>query len=112
MTSKGIPCRSASHSRVGPARSATRAVTVGLERPLFFAMMSAVSSAGLSSIPLSRWKRVPAAGMKPEESAVEPRGTRSRSSISTSAPASRAASEAVRPHAPAPITSTGTQTGK
>jgi len=39
---------------------------------------------------------------------VEPEGLASRSSTSTSAPASFAASAAVRPQAPAPMTTTGT----
>ena len=39
-----------------------------------------------------RWKRVGAAGTKPEESAVEPEGVASRSRTSTSCPASFAAS--------------------
>ncbi len=59
-----------------------------------------------SEMPSARWKRVPAAGMRPAESAVEPRGTGSRSTTTTSAPASLAASAAHRPAAPAPTMTT------
>src|SRR6185312_5451508 len=68
--------------------------------------MSFSNSAGESLTPRARWYRVPAAGIKPEDNAVEPRGTLSRSNTTTSAPASCAASAAIKPHAPAPITAT------
>ena len=60
---------------------------------------------GESSTPAARWKRVAAAGMNPDESAVEPEGEASLSSTSTRA--FFAASAATKPHAPAPITTTG-----
>jgi hypothetical protein len=41
--------------------------------------MSAAKRSGVSSMPASRWKRVPAAGMSPADSAVEPAGAASRS---------------------------------
>jgi hypothetical protein len=71
--------------------------------------MSPASSSGVSTMPSAFWKRVPAAGMRPVESVVLPVGLASRSSTSTSAPPSFAARAAVRPHAPAPMTSTGTE---
>ena len=58
------------------------------------------------------WKRVPAAGMSPADSAVEPDGTASRSITTGSTPASLAASAAHRPAAPAPMISTGTSLSK
>ena len=63
-------------------------------------------------MPLARWICVPAAGIRPEDSAVEPCAIASRSSISTSAPASRVASAAVMPAAPAPTIATGTSSAK
>ena len=60
----------------------------------------------LSCSPRLAWKRVAAAGMSPADSAVEPRGTGSRSSSTASAPASVAASAAQSPAAPAPTIST------
>ena len=59
-------------------------------------------------MPLSRWKRVPAAGMSPAESAVEPDGTSSRSMTTASMPDSFAASAAQSPAAPAPTMMSGT----
>ena len=55
-----------------------------------------------------RWKRVPAAGMSPAESAVEPDGTSSRSMTTASMPDSFAASAAQSPAAPAPTMMSGT----
>jgi hypothetical protein len=43
--------------------------------------------AGVSSIPAARWNRVPAAGISPADSAVDPDGTASASTTSTSPPA-------------------------
>ena len=60
-------------------------------------------------MPLARWKRVPAAGISPAESAVEPDGTSSRSTTTASTPASFAASAAHNPAAPAPTMTSGTR---
>jgi hypothetical protein len=66
-----MPCRSASHSIVGPEARQTASTMRPLASPWFLRWMSeAISSA--ESLP--RWKRVGAAGTKPEESAVEPDG--------------------------------------
>src|SRR5690606_23443430 len=67
--------------------------------------------AGVSSTPRAFCRLVPAAGIMPEDIAVDPLGDGSRSSTSTSAPASCAAKAATRPQAPPPITSTGTERG-
>ena len=48
----------------------------------------------------------------PEDRAVEPAGTGSRSMTRTSTPASPAASAATRPQAPAPTIATGTEAAK
>src|SRR5262245_36752413 len=56
-----------------------------------------------------RWNFVPAAGMSPADSAVEPAGTASRSITIGSMPASFALSAAHRPAAPAPRISSGTR---
>src|SRR5450759_1965218 len=69
--------------------------------------MSAANGCGLSAMPLARWKRVPAAGMSPADSAVDPAGTASRSISTASTPASLAASAAHSPAAPAPTISSG-----
>ena len=53
-------------------------------------------------------RRVPAAGMKPEDRAVEPVAMASRSSSTQSMPASRKRTAAVKPQAPAPTMTTGT----
>src|SRR5262245_58931492 len=74
--------------------------------------MSAANTAALSAMPFSRWNRVPAAGMRPAESAVEPDGTSSRSMTTASIPASFAASAAHRPAAPAPTMTSGTRMSK
>jgi hypothetical protein len=60
-------------------------------------------------MPLARWNRVPAAGMRPAESAVEPDGTASRSMTMGSTPASFAVSAAHSPAAPPPTISSGTR---
>ena len=52
--------------------------------------------------------RVAGAGMKPEDSAVEPLGLASRSSNRQSTPASRRFSAVTRPQAPAPTMATVT----
>ena len=75
---------------------------------LALARMSAAKISGVSSMPSRACSRVPAAGIMPVESEVLPVGFSSRSSTSTSAPPSRAASAAARPQAPAPMTTTGT----
>ncbi len=60
----------------------------------------------------SRCTRVPAAGMKPLDSAVDPLASASRSSSTQSTPASRSISAAVRPQAPAPTMATGVWGGR
>ena len=59
-----------------------------------------------SSSPAARCSLVPAAGICPLESEVLPEGLASRSRITTSAPCSFAASAAIVPQAPAPMTRT------
>jgi CO/xanthine dehydrogenase Mo-binding subunit len=66
-----------------------------------------VNNAALSRMPSANCQRVPAAGIKPADNAVDPRGTASRSSTATSAPAPRAASAAQRPAAPPPTMTRG-----
>ena len=63
--------------------------------------------AGLSWMPAACCMAVPAAGMKPDDSAVEPEGWASRSSNTQSTPASRRVRAATRPQAPAPTMATG-----
>ena len=65
-----------------------------------------------SSSPAARCSLVPAAGICPLDSEVLPEGFASRSRITTSAPPSFAASAAMVPHAPAPMTSTWVCVGK
>ena len=48
--------------------------------------MSAAKSSTLSATPAARCTRVPAAGMKPDDSAVDPAGTASRSITTHSTP--------------------------
>ena len=75
-----------------------------------FSRISAANSSGVSSTPTDFWSFVPAAGICPPDSDVLPAGGSSRSITSTPAPRSFAASAAQQPHAPAPITATGTET--
>src|SRR6478672_581185 len=71
--------------------------------------MSHAKRSALSFVtPDSRCTRVPAAGMKPEDNAVEPWARASRSSSTQATPASRRIRAAVSPHAPAPTMATGT----
>jgi hypothetical protein len=70
--------------------------------------MSAAKISALSSMPRSRCKRVPAAGINPVDMAVVPSVDASRSSTSTSAPACWADNAAVSPQPPPPTTSTAT----
>src|SRR5688572_26980004 len=70
--------------------------------------MSAANCAGLSAAPEARCTAVPAPGMKPDDSAVLPRGVASRSSSTQSMPRPRRNSAAVSPQAPAPTMATGT----
>ena len=74
--------------------------------------LKAIANAALSRIPSANCQRVPAAGIKPADNAVDPRGTASRSSTATSAPASHAASAAQRPAAPAPTMTRGALAAK
>src|SRR5262245_39127260 len=74
--------------------------------------MSTANSAAESLMPRAAWKHVPAAGMSPADSAVEPDGTASRSITTGATPDSRAASAAHRPAAPAPTISSGTWASK
>ena len=59
-------------------------------------------------MPCACCTRVPAAGMKPDDNAVEPEGAASRSSTTHSIPASASISAAVSPQAPAPTMATAT----
>ena len=59
-------------------------------------------------MPRAFCSRVSAAGMKPEDKAVEPPGTASRSSTTQSMPASRRRMPAVMPQAPPPTITAGT----
>ena len=61
-----------------------------------------------SVTPALRCQRESPAGMKPEESAVEPLGDASRSSTTHATPASRKRSAAMSPPAPPPMTITCT----
>ena len=69
--------------------------------------MSAAKSSTLSATPAARCTRVPAAGMKPDDSAVDPAGTASRSITTHSTPDRASRMAAVRPQAPPPMMSTG-----
>ena len=73
-------------------------------------MMSARKAAASSSTPWRACSRVPAAHSAPSDMALLPSQRGSRSATRTSAPLSRAASAAVRPQAPPPITSIATST--
>jgi len=65
--------------------------------------MSRAMSAGPSSIPTSRWKRVPAAGIIPVDSAaLPPTLAASSRRVTVRSSFSQAASVAVSPHPPAP----------
>ena len=68
--------------------------------------MSAAKSSTLSATPAARCTRVPAAGMKPDDSAVDPAGTASRS-ITTHSTPDRASRMAAVTQAPPPMMSTG-----
>src|SRR5262245_61729436 len=59
-------------------------------------------------MPLGPANRVPAAGSRPADKAVEPEGVASRSTTTVSTPASFAVSAAHRPAAPAPMMRSGT----
>jgi hypothetical protein len=83
-------------SSAGPIASVYAATRCGAARPCALARMSCAKRAGLSSsTPAARCTAVPAAGMKPEDNAVEPRERASRSSSTQSMPASRRVSAAV-----------------
>ena len=64
--------------------------------------MSSTKISTVSMLPIADCQRVLQAGMKPDESAVEPLGTLSRSNTITSTLLSFAARAATRPAAPAP----------
>ena len=74
----------------GPRVAATRC---GAARPCALTSISAANSSGESATPAAACARVPAAGTRPDDRAVEPAGTasRSRATQSTPAPASRTA---------------------
>ena len=91
-----------------PASSATARTSFASASPCALRAMSSANSFAESSIPCARWKRVPAAGMSPADSAVDPDGTASRSITTGSMPASLKVSAAISPAAPAPTISTGT----
>ena len=98
--------RSASHSTVGPASSVSlRATPVSTDQRLK-ARYSCRSASGLSSMPRSRWNRVPAAMIRPAENREAPPAASEASATRTEAPASAAVTAAHRPAAPAPTTTT------
>ena len=102
-----MACLSASHSRVGPERRQHRSTIAASAKCLAFAWMSPAMSATLSSTPRICCQRVAAAGIKPEESPVEPAGSGSCSSTSAALPVSPSVNAAVRPQAPPPMITTG-----
>ena len=107
-SSKGRPWRDCSASIAGAMASVYAATRCGAAVPLALAWMSCAKRAALSSAtPAARCTRVPAAGMKPEDKAVDPWARASRSSSTQSMPASRSISAAVNPQAPAPTMATG-----
>ena len=101
-----VPVRERVQGRADGLRDA--ATTCGRRRAVVFALyVGEEFFDGIVDAP-ARWKRVPAAGMNPKDSAVEPEGTASRSSTTQSTPASFSISAAMRPQAPAPTTATCT----
>ena len=102
------PWRCCSASIAGAMASVKAVTRCGAAVPWALAWMSWAKRSALSSCtPAARCTRVPAAGMKPEDSAVEPCGVASRSSSTQSMPASRSAIAAVSPQAPEPTMATG-----
>ena len=106
----GTCWRSTSHSTVFSTPRRSRAIVVALAVRLGEDVL--VEELRLSSIrPAARCSLVPAAGICPLDSEVLPEGLASRSRITASAPFSFAASAAMVPQAPAPITSTSVCVG-
>ena len=107
-----LPLISVSQSMVGPETSQTRSTIAGSDSPFALAIRSSRICATGSITLFSACSRVPQAGIMPDESAVEPWGTASRSSTKTSRPASFRVIAATRPHAPAPMIRAGTVISK